>query len=234
MNVYPIFLNDLSGRRCVVIGCGHEVDQKVEALLACDACVILIGTALTDRLRALLTEGRIGWHDREYRSGDLKGAFLAIVTVIDPVATRPIWEEAERERVLLNAMDDVAHCTFVAGSVVRRGPVVISISSSGAAPALSVRIRQHLERTLGAGYGLMAGLLGSLRPAMRRRYPDFEERRRLWYELVDSDLRDLLERGRTDEALTLLSRIVTPEVAGQADFGVPSNPHQPKPAIQWN
>lgn len=207
MNVLPIFLNNLAGRRCLVFGFTHETERKVEDLLGCDASVTLVAPRVSDRLEAWARDGRITWHAREYRPGDLKDSVLAILSETNPQKSAPIWKEAQEEKVLINAMDDVAHCTFVSGSVVRRGPLVISISTSGCAPALAVRIRERLERMFGDVYGTFAGLLGSLRGAMQARYPGFDERRARWYEIVDSDVLPLLEEGRREEAMQLLESL---------------------------
>lgn len=220
MKVLPIFLNNLEGRRCVVFGGSHEAERKTQDLLACDADVVVISTDVTDRLKNWAEQGMITWCRREYEKGDLRDTFLAIATETNPPKTAPIWEEARREKVLLNAMDDVDHCTFVAGSVIRRGPVVISISTSGTAPALAVRTRQRLEKTFTDSFGSFASLLGSLRAPMQEVYPDFDVRRRLWYALVDSEILPLLEQGNREEVRRILETIVGPDVAAAvpADF----------------
>ena len=211
MKVLPIFLNDLDGRRCVVFWGGHEAERKVGDLLDCDAEVTLISPTLTEGLQAWAAEGRITWHARTYRPGDLKDAFLAIVSEVDPEGTAPIWQEAQAEKVLFNAMDDVQHCSFVSGSVVRRGPLTLSISTSGCAPALSVRLRQRLETMLGPEYADFLKLMRSLRAPMARHYPDFETRRALWYTLVDSDIIDYL---RANDPAGAQERVAS--IAGQA------------------
>ena len=208
MKVYPIFLNNLSGRRCVVFGGNHEAERKVQDLLACDATVEVISASVTPGLATAAEANQIRWTPRSYQPGDLRDAFLTIVSVTDPAATRPIYEEAEREKVLINAMDDVPHCTFVAGSVIRRDPLVISISTSGAAPALSVRLRERLEQEIGPEYETFAALLGSLREPMATRYPDFDERRSRWYRLVDSDLLDVLRDQGTAAARERIAQLV--------------------------
>lgn len=205
MQVYPIFLNDLSGRRCIVFGGGHEAERKVRDLLDCGASV----TVISPHLSFDSTSYDVEWIDRDYEPGDLSDAFLAIASETNPEKTRPIWEEAEREKVLFNAMDDVPHCSFVAGSVVRSGKLTLSISTSGAAPALSVRLRQEFERRFGPEYEVFLEWMAALRAPMAETYPDFDVRRRIWYELIDSDILDLIASNRTDEAL---ERIV--EIAG--------------------
>lgn len=200
MKVYPIFLNNLVGRRCVVIGGDHEAERKVNGLLECDADVVVISPDLTGDLGRWADAGRFEWIARPYRRGDLKDAFLTIISETNPEATAPIWEEAQARKVLINAMDDIPHCSFVAGSVVRRGPLVVSISTSGQGPTLSVRLRQQLEKELGPEYAVLLEWMAALRGPVAERYPDFEERRRRWYALVDSDILDALRQEDFDTA----------------------------------
>lgn len=198
MKPYPIFLCDLTDRRCIVIGGDREAERKVTGLLEVDAPVTVIGDEVTDTLRELSDANRIDWITRGYRDGDLEGAFLVIVSERNPVRTGPIWDEANRVGALINAMDDVPHCNFVAGSVVRRGPLVVSISTSGAAPTVAVRLREEFEHRFSHGLGRYLEILGRLRDEMLQRHPDFEERRRIWYSLADSDLLELVESGRLE------------------------------------
>ena len=207
MNVYPIFLNDLTGRRCVVIGGDHEAERKADELVACGASVVLVAPEVTQRIEEWDAEGRLTWHRRDYREGDLKDAFLAIVSETNPARTAPIYKEAMAEKVLFNAMDDVDHCTFVAGSVVRRDQLVVAISTSGAAPALSVRMRQDMEARYGPEYATFLRLLKSLRAPMAATYPEFKTRKRLWYEIVDGDVLDLLASGNYEEAVARIEAI---------------------------
>lgn len=208
MKPYPIFLNNLDAQRSLVVGGDHEAERKVGDLLACDANVTVISPELTDALRHWVEEGTIDWLARDYRPGDLEGAFLVIISETNPEKTAPIWEEAQARNVLINAMDDVPHCTFVAGSVVRRGPLVISISTSGAAPALSVRLRQRMEDSFGPEYAAFLDIMQALREPMAEHYPDFDARRDRWYAIVDSDVLDLLRDGRRADAFARIESIV--------------------------
>jgi siroheme synthase-like protein len=195
---YPIFLIGLEHRPCVVVGGGREAEYKVKGLLDCDAAVTVISPDLTEQLRGWAGEDRFIWIDRDYRPGDLRGAFLVISERAGVERNAQIWQEAEAEGALVNVMDDVEHCNFVAGSVVRQGHLTVSISTSGAAPALSVRLRERFEDEFGPEYATFLAWMHDLRPAMAARYPKFQERRERWYALVDSDILDLLRAG--DEA----------------------------------
>lgn len=205
---YPVFLVGLENRHCVVIGGGKEAAYKVKGLLACDATVTVISPTLGPRLSTWAEEGRFTWLDRPYQPGDLRGAFLVIAERGDPERSAQIFEEAEAERALVNMIDDVPHCNFIAGSVVRQGDLVITISTSGAAPALAVRLREQFEETFGPEYGELLALMGALRQPMAALIPQFQERRRLWYQLVDSDILELLRQGEREQARNKLIAIL--------------------------
>lgn len=216
MKPYPIFLINLADRHCIVIGGGHEAEGKVAGLLECDATVTVISNTLTETLTAWADEGRITWLARPYHAGDLRGAFLVVAERKDDATNSAIWQEATAEGALVNVMDDVPHCNFVAGSVVRQGPLTVAISTSGAAPALSVRLRQKLTREFGPEYGLFLEWMRDLRGPMSEHYPDFATRRSRWYELVDSDILALLREGKRTQARQRIAELVGITLASES------------------
>ncbi|HKH46147.1 MAG TPA: bifunctional precorrin-2 dehydrogenase/sirohydrochlorin ferrochelatase [Thermoanaerobaculia bacterium] len=191
---YPVFL-DLRGRPCTVVGGGHLAEEKVRGLLAVEAMVTVIAPALTPALTALVEAGRLLHRPRGYHPGDLDGACLVISCEQTPDMAEAVWQEALHRNILINTLDDVPRCQFIAPSIVRRGDLAIAISTGGKAPVLAVRLRQWLEAQLGEEYGRFLSLAGSVRAALARRWPDFATRRELWYRLVDSDVLDLLRQG---------------------------------------
>ncbi|MFB6278019.1 MAG: bifunctional precorrin-2 dehydrogenase/sirohydrochlorin ferrochelatase [Salinibacter sp.] len=212
MTPFPIFLNNLHEQRSVVIGGNHEAERKTGDLLEADANVTLIAPDPTDTVKEWAEAGAIEWIERDYRPGDLEGAFLAIVSETNPEKTHPIWKEAKERNILFNAMDDIPHCNFFNGSYIRQGPLVISISTTGAAPTLSVRLREWMEDEFGPEYEEFLHIMKDLRDPMAEHHPDFDERRDLWYEIVDSDALDLLRQGRRADALDRIESIVGTEV----------------------
>jgi precorrin-2 dehydrogenase/sirohydrochlorin ferrochelatase len=208
MDVYPIFLVGLDTRQCLVIGGDAEAQRKVAGLLDSNASVTVLSATLTEQLRTWANEGSITWMARAYAPGDLQDAWLVIVTERDAPVIAAIWEEAQARGVLLNVVDDVVHSTFVAGSVVRQGPLTMSISTSGYAPTLAVRLRRQLEREFGPEYAALLELLRELREPLAQRYPSVQERRALWARLLDSDILDLLRADQPDLARQLAAILV--------------------------
>ncbi len=164
---YPIFLN-IEGFSCVVIGGGGVAERKVRQVVAAGAKVRVVSPRLTDALKTWVRQGRLQWWKRLYRRGDLRGARLVFAATNNPQVHAKILEEARKEGVWLNAVDDPQHCDFVVPSMVHRGNLTIAISTQGLSPALSKKIRKDLENQFGPEYEIFLQLLGTLR---QRRLP---------------------------------------------------------------
>jgi len=165
---YPIIV-DMTGARVLVLGEGREAEQKSAALADCGATV----------------ERRL-----DYEPGTLAGYLLVVAASPDRSRNAEIFAEAERLGVLVNCIDDPSHCRFTFASIVRRGELLIAISTGGACPALAVRLREGLERDFGPEYEEFLILARSLREKLAAAVPDFQQRKRVWYAMVDAFLRD--------------------------------------------
>ena len=141
---YPAFI-DVRGRECVVFGGGPLGEEKAVKLLECGARVKVIASEVEDEVANLADAGKLEWVKRDYRSGDLASAFIAISAAEDDFTDRRIHAEAERRNVLLNVVDVTHLCTFIAPSVARRGEVTVATSTGGASPALARTFREKLE-----------------------------------------------------------------------------------------
>jgi precorrin-2 dehydrogenase/sirohydrochlorin ferrochelatase len=204
---YPVYI-ELRGQPCVVIGGGKIAEGKVEGLLAARANVTVISPDLTVHLRELVEEKKITYLARAYQPGDLTGAFMVICATDQAEVNHQVWQEASANRQLVNVVDDTPRCNFIAPSILRKGDLTIAISTSGKAPALAVRLKERLQRELGPEYERFLELAGELREPLARHIPEFETRKALWYELVDSEILDILARGDEPAARAMISRVV--------------------------
>ena len=216
MNMFPIYLRRLDERKTVLVGGDHEAEGKVKQLLKRNARLTVISPLLTENLKQWANEDRFHWIPRRYKSGDLEGAFMAIVAEYENDENKKIFEEARERDILVNVMDDIPHANFAFGSIVKQGPLTISISTSGAAPALSVRLRQRFEEEFGPEYGQFLKFMKKLRKPMAEYHDKFETRRRLWYRLIDSDVLSLFRQKKVQQAYHRTSEIVGREVVAVA------------------
>ena len=148
--MYPIFLK-LDRVPCLVVGAGQVAARKLASLLAASALVTVVAPEAVPEIRRLAREGGIAWRERPYRPGELEGFRLVIAASGSGEVNRQVFEEAARLGVPVNTVDDPEHCSFFVPAVVRRGPLTLAISTSGTAPYLARRLREHLESRLYPG-----------------------------------------------------------------------------------
>lgn len=204
---YPVYI-EMRDQPCVVIGGGKIAEGKVDGLLAAQANVTVISPELTLHLHDLVENKEITYLARTYQPGDLTGAFMVICATDQSEINHQAWQEATANHQLVNVVDDTPRCNFIAPSILRQGDLTIAISTSGRAPALAVRLKERLQREIGPEYARFLELAGELREPLARQLPDFETRKALWYELVDSEILDVLADGDEKKAREIISRVV--------------------------
>src|SRR5262245_32483400 len=204
---YPVYI-EMRAQPCTVIGGGKIAEGKVDGLLAVQAHVKVIAHELTPYLQQLADHKQITYISRKYQPGDLTGAFMVICATDQAEINHQVWQEATANRQLVNVVDDTPRCNFIAPSILRKGDLTIAISTSGKAPALAVRLKERFQRELGPEYERFLELAGELREPLAKHIPDFETRKALWYELVDSDILDVLADGDESKARDIISQVV--------------------------
>lgn len=193
MSGYPIVLTNLAGQRCVVVGGGAVAARKAQALVDAGARPVVIGPELGAEVESMVAAGQVQAERREYRPGDLAGAALAIAATGDRQVNVAIAEEARQRGVLVNVVDDPALCTFIVPAVVRRGDLLVAISTGGQSPAFARRLREMLEEAIDPAYGELLALLGRLRPQVLQQVPR-DRQPEVWERLLDGELLAVLRR----------------------------------------
>ena len=209
MKYLPLML-DLNQKPVVLLGGGPETLSRIHSLLEAGALLTVIAPEPSAGLSELALDHKINWQRREYLPGDLAGYWLAVSEPKDRSINRLIAEEAHSGRIFLLAIDDRPNTSAISPAIHRQGQLTIAISTGGQAPALAVRIKQRLAHEYGPEYALLLDLLGEARAAVRQNFPDPAQRKALWYQLVDSNLIELLRAGEINAAQTLLAELIQP------------------------
>jgi uroporphyrin-III C-methyltransferase/precorrin-2 dehydrogenase/sirohydrochlorin ferrochelatase len=156
----PVFLA-LEGKRCVLVGEGPAVDWKLELLEAAGAEVARYAVD-------------------QWTPGDLPGAAIAVGGFEDDVAAGRFCDAARAAGVPVNVIDKPAFCDFSFGAIVNRSPLVIGISTDGAAPVFAQAIRAKLEALLPKGFAHWAQAASRWRTAVKVSGLSFAGRRKFW------------------------------------------------------
>ncbi|HEY7041749.1 MAG TPA: bifunctional precorrin-2 dehydrogenase/sirohydrochlorin ferrochelatase [Methylomirabilota bacterium] len=204
MGYYPIFL-DLADRPCLVVGGGPVAEHKVESLLAAGARITVVSPIVTARLAAWAAEGRIDHRARPYHADDLAGSGIAFVATDDARVTAAVSADSRTRGVWVNAADEPARCDFILPSVIRRGRLVVAVSTGGASPAAARAIREELEAYLGERHARLVDLAAAARAALRDRSISVSPER--WRRaLADGRVRRLIAARRYRRAGRRLAR----------------------------
>lgn len=200
---YPVFL-DLTGRFVLVVGGGPVAEGKVEGLLAADANVTVVSPTVTPRLADWVAVGRIAHLPRGYRAGDLAERRLALVATGDPAVSAAVAAEGRERGVWVNSADEPARCDVILPAVIRRGRLVVAVSTGGASPAAARAIREELEGYLTEDHATLVELAADAREDLRRRAVSAGPAR--WRSALDGGLRRLIADRRYRQARARLAR----------------------------
>lgn len=190
----PVMLN-LEKRRCVIIGGGAVAERKALPLLDAGADVLVISPAVTEVLKKLSADGRITWSRRSYQAGDLKGAFLAFAATDQPVINEAVLMEAEALGIPVNHTADGSRGSFITPSFVRRGGLVVAVSTSGAGPSVSRALSHEIDLHYGEDYERYVDFLSFARTIVKKRVQDAKLRARLFKALTEMDILTEIRNG---------------------------------------
>lgn len=178
----PIFL-DLEGKRALVAGNGAPVAWKAELLSASGADVEVFTEHPCEELRALTADApraSVTVRERRWRTGDLTGATVAVGGFDNEADAERFAAAARTAGVPVNVIDRPAHCDFSFGAIVNRSPLVIGISTEGAAPVFAQAIRAKLEAMLPRGFARWAEVARRWRKWVQSAGVSSAARRRFW------------------------------------------------------
>jgi precorrin-2 dehydrogenase/sirohydrochlorin ferrochelatase len=192
----------------VVVGAGAVGTRKINGLLACGAMVTVVSLDATAHVQSLVQDGDIIYHCRAYRQKDLAGAFLVIGATNNGTLNRQIYEDAEKQQLLCNIADQPALCNFILPAVVRRGDLVIAISTSGKSPAFAKKMRRDLEGIYGREYAEILELMGAIRKKLLAADHAPEVHKPLFNALIDGGLLEMIRTGRHQALDALLAEVL--------------------------
>lgn len=207
----PVFWS-LDGKPVVVAGGSDAAAWKAELLAACGAEVHVYCAEheLSDVMRGLMrgnevpSRGIVLHHDAAWSHVNFRGAALALADCETDEDARVFFAAAVAAGVPVNIIDKPAYCQFQFGSIVNRSPVIVSISTDGAAPILAQAIRRRIETLLPAALKQWAELAQVLRERVSDRLAPGQPRRAFWERFVDRAFAGNQPPGE-DAARTLLT-----------------------------
>ncbi len=204
---YPVNLT-IKNKKCVVIGAGDVAARKIKGLLQCEADVHVISPDITDMLQILVEQKKIVYHKRAYRYGDLEGAFLVFAATNHRSIQEAVTKEADQRGIPVNIADAPSSCSFQVPAKIRRGDLLLTISTGGESPALASFLRKNLEKAFGWEYTQLVCLLGRIRDEFIRKNEPKENYLVVVEELMQTDIIEMIRYQEIEKVYHRLSSLV--------------------------
>jgi precorrin-2 dehydrogenase / sirohydrochlorin ferrochelatase len=202
MRYYPIYL-DLMNRAVLVVGGGAIAESKAQQLIEAGARVRVVSPTLTPLLSGWAARGVIEHVPGRFKEDDLKDVYLVISAADDQAANEEVARLAAELGLLINVVDQPSLCNFITPALVTRGDLQVSVSTGGGSPSLTQRVKREIAASIGEEYGELLKIAAEMRADAKQRIPDFERRRKVLHEFVESEALDLIRTGKYDEAREL-------------------------------
>lgn len=177
----PLF-HRLAGRKAVVAGSSDGALWKAELLAAAGADVLVLAGDEAEKFEAVPALHILS---RAWVPADLEGAALAVADPGSREEALRFVAAARAVGVPVNVIDQTDLCDVQFGTIVNRSPVVLAISTGGAAPMLGQSIRARIEAVLPLGLSAWAKAAQALRPRLKERVKSFADRRAFWERFVE-------------------------------------------------
>lgn len=205
MEFLPIFMN-LRGRHCLLVGGGEVAARKARLLLEAGAQITVIAPRLGPTLARLVAEKKVTHRTVSFAEDQLAGNALVFAATDERTVNQHIYEAASARGIPVNVVDQPDLCTFIMPSIVDRSPVVVAVSTGGAAPVLARLIRARLETLIPTGYGRLASLVAEFRERVKQHFRHPVQRRRFWESVLDGPIAERVHAGQDAAARAALER----------------------------
>jgi precorrin-2 dehydrogenase/sirohydrochlorin ferrochelatase len=158
---------ELKGKKCIIIGGGEVAARKAETLIRFEPDITVVSPLVVSKIKELFAEGKLKIVEREFVNSDIDGAFMVIAATSDKNVNNIIYEQASKKAILADIADSPEKCSFVFPSIVKRGELVLGISTSGIYPALSKRLRKEIEDIIPEGIEAATAVLKESRQKIK-------------------------------------------------------------------
>ncbi len=194
MKHLPVFLS-VHGRAVLVVGGGAAAADKARLLRKAGAAVTVVAPEVAPALAELAAGGEIHLLRRRFVAGDVAGRAVVYGATGNDAVDVTVADAAHAAGVPVNVIDRPRLSSFITPAIIDRDPVVVAISTGGAAPVLARRLRAALETQLPSGLGRLAGFAESFRAAVKANFPTAVARRRFWERFFDGPIAEAVLGG---------------------------------------
>lgn len=189
---FPVFLR-LCDQPVLLVGGGEVAARKLRLLLRAGAAVQIVACERNDEVQSAIDSGAAQYLAAEFSGALVNRQRLVVAATDDAALNLAVAAAAQRANIPVNVVDDVELSSFITPAIIDRQPMLVAISSGGAAPVLARRLRERIETMLPAGYGRLAAFMHRQRARVKA-YEDVSPRR-IWERFIDGAGAEAALRG---------------------------------------
>lgn len=212
---YPIVLR-LRDRRVLVVGGGKVGARKAAGLLEAGAHVVVVSPHFVPGFARLVDTAAVTLIERAYGPSDLEGMALVVAATDDAAVNARVRSDARRAGLFVCVVADPEWSDFLVPAVVRRGDLLVAISTSGRSPGLAGQLRREIDLLVPDDWEVLVRLLGVARAKIQAVVENPARRQELMKRLITLDLLSTLRKGGGDAAADHIQALIAELVATPA------------------
>lgn len=180
--MFPVTL-DLSVVKITLIGGGAASLRRLHQL---DSAGVRYISIFSDNFsKAFWTQAGSRLNTRLPSEDEIKKSSVVIIADLPDPQMIPIVQVARKNSVLVNVEDRKEYCDFHFPSFVRRGDLLLAVSTAGRSPALAKRIREKLEKIFPFEWQSRLDELAAMRDDWKNNGYSFDEISTLSNQFID-------------------------------------------------
>ena len=187
---YPVNLN-LDNMEIIIVGGGNVALRKCMNFLDFGKSVTVLAPDFDSRFLEL--GNKVDLINDIFKEEYIDKFDIVVAATDDKEVNEEIACICRKKSKLINVVDSRDLSDFTVSSYVKRGDLLIGISTGGKIPALSAKIRRDLEEIYDESFAEYVDLLGELRKKFIKKYEDKTERKEVLKALVKLDIEELKE-----------------------------------------
>ena len=191
MNRFPLCIN-LEDKRFLIVGYGRIAKRKLKAISEFTSNIKII---TKDPTEEELGKG-IEIVNKCFDEKDLEGVDFVITATGSREQDEVVVTSCKTKGIPVNAADDREECDFFLPGIIKRGDLVVSVSTSGKSPAYSRHLREQIEDVIPDNIEKVLDILGELRKTLPSKVEPQVERSKIYNYVMSK----LLSMDDLDEA----------------------------------
>lgn len=186
--LYPINL-ELDDMRITIIGGGNVSYRKCKNFLDFGKSVRVVSPEFIDEFENIKNDIELIYDT--YKKEYIKDSFIVIAATNNKELNKNIAIYCKSVGKLVNVVDNITLSNYTVPSYLKRGDLLLSVSTNGKSPSLSSKIKKELEEKYDDSYEEYLNILGEIRKKVIKKYKDISQRKSILNNLVNLSLDEI-------------------------------------------